>query len=584
MDRQSRQGKQGKHKRNKESTTSTRQLTTPPQLPVDRRHFDDTCAWSRAKLNADKRGGYDYKFVSEPPDELKCSVCLSVLRDPSLTSCCGKHFCQSCISRIKKEGKPCPLCQEKAYQLMLDKSIIRKVKELKIECPGNSHGCEWVGELGSIERHLDVSCGFVEVTCDYCKSEDILRNSLADHKKVCSARPYRCEYCGFRDKWQSIMSVHHSKCEKYPVECPNNCGVGTVQRHELNKHVREECTLEKVSCEFEYAGCQVRQRRKYMALHISENMSSHLGMVASHFKKKLADKAKVIDELSMCNKVQSRQLLELREDVQSQKEQIVELEANRRRQLSTLPALKAKVQSQEREISRLRADIQSQIKEQTKELEASIKKKQHSALSALKEGEISGLRADVQSQRKHIEDLEARMESAYSRILEKVEVEVVDMQSIFYVPIVQLIVDIASKNEDIYLKRYPAVRLSMVFLAVMGAFMGGFVGAFIGAAFCSFTGLNVMGGVYVGAVMWGLSGIIVAFEHSKCAVRVLSRMDQKDMKHVARVAVQVARERNLDFVEQVLAKAILDNPAEARSFLTTILRKMNFEVQYRRKQ
>ena len=178
------------------------------------------------------------------------------------------------------------------------------------------------------------------------------------------------------------------------------------------------------------------------------------------------------------------------------------------------------------------------------------------------------------------------MESAYSRVLEKVEVEVVDMQSIFYVPIFQLIVDIASKNEDIYLsnfKRNASIRLSMVFLAVMGAFVGAFIGAFFGAAFCSFTGLNIMGGVYVGAVIWGLPLAIVAFEQSKCAVRVLLRMDQKDMKHVARVAVQVARERNLDFVEQVLAKAILDNPAEARSFLTTILRKMNFEVECRRK-
>ena len=147
-------------------------------------------------------GGYDYEVVSDSPDELKCSICLLVLRDPSLTSCCGKHFCQSCISRIKNEGKPCPLCQEQNYQLMLDKSIIRRVKELKIKCPNSGRGCEWLGELGSIRKHLDVSCGFVEVTCDYCQREDILRNSLSHHKSICPARPYRCEYCGFKDKWE----------------------------------------------------------------------------------------------------------------------------------------------------------------------------------------------------------------------------------------------------------------------------------------------------------------------------------------------------------------------------------------------
>ena len=583
MDRQSRPGKRGKYKRNKESTT--RQLTTPPQLPVDRRQFDDSCARSRAKLNADRCGGYDYQFVSNPPDELICSICLSVLRDTNLTDCCGNHFCQLCIWRIKNEGKPCPLCQEKYYNIMLDKSIIRRVKELKIKCPSCGHGCEWVGELGSIERHLDVSCGFVEVTCDYCQSEYILRNSLSHHKSTCPARPYSCEYCGFKDKWELITSVHHGECEKYPVECPNKCGVGKIQRRKVNKHLREECALEVIGCEFEYTGCQVRRPRTHMALHISENMPSHLGTVASHFKKKLADKGKVIDELSMHNKAQSRQLLELREDIQSQKEQITELEANiERRQLSAVSALKAKVQSQEREISRLRGDIQSQIKEQTKELKASVKKERLSALSALKEGEISGLRADVQSQRKHIEDLEAHMESAYSKVLEKVEVEVVDMQSIFYVPIFQLLEDIALKNEDIYLSNFRNTAVRLIFLAVIGAFIGAFIGSFMGAAFCSVTGLKIMGGVYVGAVVWGLSGAKFAVERSKCAARVLSRTDKKEKQHVARTAIQVARERHLHFVEHLLARMILDNPAEARSLLIAVLKKLNFEVEYRRRQ
>ena len=580
MDRQSRPGKRGKYKRNKESTTSTRQLTTPPQLPVDRRQFDDTCARSHVKLNADRCGGYDYEFVSDSPDELKCSICLLVLRDPSLTSCCGKHFCQSCISRIKNKGMPCPLCQEQDYTIMLDKSIIRKVKELKIKCPNSGNGCEWVDDLRSTERHLDVSCRFVEVTCDYCQNEDILRHTLSHYKTICPARPYRCEYCGFKDKWELITSVHHSECEKYPVECPNNCSVGKIQRQKVNKHLREECDLEEIGCEFEYAGCQVRQPRTHMALHISENMPSHLGMVASHFKKKLADKGKIIDELSICNKAQSRQLLELREDVQSQKEQITELEANiESRQLSAVSALKAKVQSQEWEISRLRADIQSQIKEQTKELKASVKKEQLSALSALKEREISGLRADVQSQRKHTEDLEAHMESAYSKVLEKVEVEVVAIQNIFYVQIFKLLTDIALKNKDIYLSNFRNTAVRLIYFAVIRAFIGVFIGSFMGAAFCSVTGLEIMGGVYVGAVVWGLSGAISAVEDSKCAARVLLRMDKKEKQDVTRIAIQVARDHNLDFVKHLLARTILDNPVKARSFLTAVLKKLNFEVE-----
>ena len=195
MDRQGRRGRRGKQKRNKAPTL--RQLTEaarPPQPMVDTftiRHFNDTTVnknddfYSTSSFGAAAShrrpadGGYDYEFVTNPPDELICSICLSVLRDPNLTSCCGNHFCQSCISRIKNERNPCPLCQEQDYAVMLDKFFVRRVKGLKIKCPGNSHGCEWVGELRSIERHLDVSCGFVEVTCDYCQNEDILRHNLS---------------------------------------------------------------------------------------------------------------------------------------------------------------------------------------------------------------------------------------------------------------------------------------------------------------------------------------------------------------------------------------------------------------------
>ena len=85
-----------------------------------------------------------------------------------------------------------------------------------------------------------------------------------------------------------------------------------------------------------------------------------------------------------------------------------------------------------------------------------------------------------------------------------------------------------------------------------------------------------------GALLGGSIGPLVGFALDKpeSIARVLSKMDINTEKlHMARVAVQVARERNLDFVEQVLAKAIFDNPAKARSFLVDILKvkKLNFE-------
>ena len=50
--------------------------------------------------NTANTGGYDYKWIEDPSDELKCLICLSVARDPQQhgNGGCGKVFCQSCIS------------------------------------------------------------------------------------------------------------------------------------------------------------------------------------------------------------------------------------------------------------------------------------------------------------------------------------------------------------------------------------------------------------------------------------------------------------------------------------------------------
>ena len=45
-------------------------------------------------------GGYDCEFVDSPPDSLECPVCLLILKEPHLLSCCGVKICQSCVSGV----------------------------------------------------------------------------------------------------------------------------------------------------------------------------------------------------------------------------------------------------------------------------------------------------------------------------------------------------------------------------------------------------------------------------------------------------------------------------------------------------
>ncbi len=57
--------------------------------------------------------GY-YLFLAEPDDDLKCSVCNVVAREPLQHESCGKLFCKQCVEDYGRD-KPCPNCQiEKA--------------------------------------------------------------------------------------------------------------------------------------------------------------------------------------------------------------------------------------------------------------------------------------------------------------------------------------------------------------------------------------------------------------------------------------------------------------------------------------
>ena len=77
-------------------------------------------------------GGHDLDFVQEPDEQYVCPVCLLVLRDPHLTGCCGHHYCQSCVQRLKRDKTPCPLCKDADFYTFLDKFVLRKINELKV--------------------------------------------------------------------------------------------------------------------------------------------------------------------------------------------------------------------------------------------------------------------------------------------------------------------------------------------------------------------------------------------------------------------------------------------------------------------
>ena len=159
------------------------------------------------------KGGYDYDFVSPPPKSLECPVCLMTFRDPHVISCCGNEFCQLCIERVQRDGKPCPLCNKQDFSTMLHKKLAREVKALIIHCPHKEQGCQWEGELGQLPNHLNPKvgtvngCGYMIVACSYKCGVYLQRRNIREHEmEICPKHPIKMQVAGLMRKFETITT------------------------------------------------------------------------------------------------------------------------------------------------------------------------------------------------------------------------------------------------------------------------------------------------------------------------------------------------------------------------------------------
>ena len=256
----------------------------------------------------DQFGGYEQDFVAETdiPERYLCNtICTKVLRDPHLTSCCGQHFCESCLNnwftKSKHRTPSCPHCRTKgsSFNHFLDKKLKRDIQELKIRCSNKVRGCEWTGELENLEKHKSENgCGFVEVECSNEKCREIImRQDLKKHlETLCIYRLVTCKFCGKTGTDIYITMNHKPVCINYPLPCPNNCCGDGIQRKDMPTH-REQCPLESVECQFAEAGCSVKVVRKELDKHLTDNQQQHILKLMSAYKETNKELKEVKQEL-----------------------------------------------------------------------------------------------------------------------------------------------------------------------------------------------------------------------------------------------------------------------------------------------
>ena len=193
----------------------------------------------------------EYDFVKQPSQDYFCPVTMELLMKPQLTSCCGHHLLAEASTRLQREGKACPMCNEQQWTAMLDKFHRRRTHELRVRCPHKRSGCDWEGEVGGAEQHT----------------------------ASCLKRPWECPHCALTCTYGEGKGKHWPACSKFPEPCPNGCDVGSVERCHLEQHHRE-CPLEPVACEMREFGCSAVVPRKDLTTHVRESELQHLTAMA----------------------------------------------------------------------------------------------------------------------------------------------------------------------------------------------------------------------------------------------------------------------------------------------------------------
>jgi len=251
-------------------------------------------------------GGYDFQFTDSVPQRLYCNICARVLHDPHLTECCGQHFCVSCLEHWFKAQKKttCPHCRQKKFKHILSKPLKREIDELEIQCIKQGVGCQWMGELSSLQAHLnsDKGCEYADVQCSNNCGAMMMRKELEAHlAQQCPLRKIQCQYCHYEDTYQTITTQHYDECPFCLLPCPNKCGTTGILRAAMANHL-SRCVLEPVECPFHEAGCTVQILRREFDVHMSENQQHHLLVLLEAFQETKKELSESQRQLGECQK------------------------------------------------------------------------------------------------------------------------------------------------------------------------------------------------------------------------------------------------------------------------------------------
>ena len=211
------------------------------------------------------------------------------------------------MENVKSANGECPFCQKKPFAGFIER-FERRLNELQVYCINRPKGCDWVGNFGKLEQHLNDKengeCQFVMVECPVsigCK-ECFLRENLENHvNNSCKYRQAQCMYCGFVNTYQNVTTSHLKQCTKFPLLCPNKCSDQTYPRDQLNTHLAS-CPEQEVDCTFSDMGCKKKIKCRVLQEHLDTNLLQHQLIMCQAFKEMKKDKQEAEEQLELLTK------------------------------------------------------------------------------------------------------------------------------------------------------------------------------------------------------------------------------------------------------------------------------------------
>ncbi|CAB4029088.1 E3 ubiquitin- ligase NRDP1-like [Paramuricea clavata] len=146
-----------------------------------------------------QQGYDDSRFEGRVREDLLCSICQGVLRNPRTCQNKEHPFCLSCISQHLRNSHTCPECREHLTPETLKdppRFLKNTLSELKIKCDYNERGCPGYVQLGNLQHHVE-RCGFAPVMCgnEGCGTVVNKKDKEIHERELCQFRIAKCHDC-----------------------------------------------------------------------------------------------------------------------------------------------------------------------------------------------------------------------------------------------------------------------------------------------------------------------------------------------------------------------------------------------------